>query len=45
MPAASGVEVLITILCWTVPDCVAEAVNGVQVAGAETGVCVLLQAS
>lgn len=30
MPAARGVEVLMTILCWIVP--VAEAVNGVVVA-------------
>lgn len=44
VPAARGVEVLMTILCWIVP--VAEVVNGVQVVGTEQkGVWVLLQRS
>lgn len=44
VPAARGVEVLMTILCWIVP--VAEVVNGMQVDGAdERGGWVLLRTS
>lgn len=44
MPAARGVEVLMTILCWIVP--VAEVVGGVLlVVNEEMGVWVLLRAT
>lgn len=42
MPAARGVEVLMTILCWIVPA--AEAVNWVEVVE-ELGVWILLTAA